>query len=142
MPENRVCKYTGEGCVEDKCGEGCKLYEYRHSELSDREKCLKWICEEDAAICNHPFVYPCTWCSAITGIPVRKVRKIMKQLEAEGYVKKDSEGGYNDWADRIECIHGYSVTEKGRNTDYWKEQDRKEREWIENSLKEGAENDT
>jgi hypothetical protein len=66
----------------------------------------------------------------------------MKQLEVYGYVKKDSEGGYSDWTDRIYCIHGYSVTEKGRNTDYWKEQARKEREWIENSLKEGTKNDT
>ena len=102
--------------------------------LEDYQKCLKWICEEDAAICNHPYVYPCSWCAEVTGIPVKKVRKIMKQLEAEGYVVKDYEGGWDEWNGKLYCIHGYSVTEKGRQTKYWQEKDHADREYWDRSV--------
>ena len=139
----KKCEYTGEDCVADRCGEGCSVWEYQHSDLSDREKCLKWICEADAEIyAFNLYVYPCTWCSNITGIPVKTDRKIMKQLETEGYVKKDSTGGYDEWADRIFCIHGYSVTMKGRNTEYWKSQNKREHERINQSLRKGWESES
>ena len=44
----------------------------------------------------------------------------MRQLETDGYVKKGYCGGYDDWNERIFCIHGYTVTRKGAETDYWK----------------------
>lgn len=94
------------------------------NEMTDYQKCLKSICEYDATIpgpCSYcGGVYPCTWIAKDTGISVYKVRKIMKQLETDGYVDKDSFGGYDDWNDRIYCIHGYKVTEKAIALDYWK----------------------
>lgn len=95
--------------------------------LTDYDKCLKWICEQDASICNHPSTlicnhpstFSCTWIAEDTGIPVRKVRKIMKQLAADGYVFKNSEGGWDEWNGKLYCIHGYSVTKKAMQHEYW-----------------------
>ena len=102
------------------------------TELSDYEKCLKSICEYDAVIpgpCSYDGgVFPCTWIAQDTGISLSKVRKIMRQLETDGYVKKGFYGGYDDWHERIFCIHGYAVTRKGADTDYWKIRRRQEEE--------------
>lgn len=63
--------------------------------MTGKEKALKWIAEKSAAICNHPDVFSCTWIAKDIGEPVRKVRQYMKELEAEGYVKKAHEGGWD-----------------------------------------------
>ena len=62
--------------------------------MSDYEKCLKAICEADAAICNHPYTFPCTYIAQIVKLPVKKVRQIMKKLEENGYVIRNHEGGW------------------------------------------------
>jgi hypothetical protein len=59
----------------------------------------------------------------------------MKRLAAYGYVEKGFEGGYNDWFERVYCIHGYSVTDKGRATAIWKAYETAEIERIERSLR-------
>ena len=97
--------------------------------MTDRDKCLKAICEADAAICNHPYTFPCTYIARVAELPVKKVRKIMQQLEASGYVIRNHEGGYDDWSGHIYCIHGYSVTKKAQQTGFWKDFDRKEQEY-------------
>lgn len=84
-----------------------------------KEDALKWIAEQSAAICNHPTVFPCTAIAKGIGESPYKVRKYMKELEKEGYVEKSHEGGYDDWRDRIYCIHGYSLTPKGAKTEYY-----------------------
>lgn len=86
-----------------------------------KEDALKWVAEQTAAICNHPNVFPCTQIAKELNESLYKVRKYMKELESEGYVKKSYEGGYDDWTDRIYCIHGYSLTEKGADTEYYKD---------------------
>ena len=58
-----------------------------------KDDALKWICERAAAICNHPDVFSCTWIADGIHESVYKVRKYMKELEADGYVRKDHEGG-------------------------------------------------
>lgn len=96
-----------------------------------KEDALKWIAEQTAAISNHPYVFSCTWIAKSIGESVHKVRKYMKELEKEGYVKKDHEGGYSEYTGNIYCIHGYSLTEKGAETEYYKDKEKAEMEyWI------------
>ena len=80
-----------------------------------KDKVLKCICEHDALIDGYPKVFPCTCISKYIDESVYKVRKCMKELESDGYVKKSSEGGLDYWSCKIYCIHGYSLTEKGHN---------------------------
>jgi hypothetical protein len=65
---------------------------------------------------------------------LKRVRDAFKRLANAGYVEKDYEGGWDDWHERLYCIHGYSLTEKGRNTSIWKRFEREEIEYIERSL--------
>ena len=80
-----------------------------------KDDALKWICERSASISDHPDVFSCTWIAKGIHESVYKVRKYMKELEADGYVRKDHEGGIDDWTNEIYYIHGYSLTEKGHN---------------------------
>lgn len=102
--------------------------------MTDYERCLKWICEEDAKIpvclSYDGGVYPCTWIAKDLGISVWKVRRIMKRLEAEGYVVKDHVGGWDEWTGNLYCIHGYSITQKAADTDWWKNKRKLEEEEI------------
>ena len=94
-----------------------------------KDKVLKYICEHDALIDGYPKVFPCTCISKYINESVYKVRKCMKELESDGYVKKSSEGGFDDGSCEIYCIHGYSLTEKGHNHKYYKDALEKEIEW-------------
>lgn len=101
-----------------------------------KDDALKWICRQSAAICNHPDVFSCTWIAKGIHESVYKVRKCMKELESDGYVKKDHEGGISDWTSEIYCIHGYSLTEKGCEHKYYKDAYDKDVEWWNKHLRE------
>lgn len=104
--------------------------------MGDLLTCFKWICNQDTNYCTcHAYVYSCTWCSENTGISLKRVRNAMKRLAMYGYVKKDFEGGYDEWWERLYCIHGYSLTDKGRATAIWKAYETAEIEYIERSLR-------
>ena len=51
------------------------------------------------------------------------------ELESDGYVKKSSEGGFDDGSCEIYCIHGYALTKKGYEHKYYKDALEKEIEW-------------
>lgn len=97
-----------------------------------KEQALKWIAEQSAAICNHPNVFPCTQIAKGIGEKTYKVRQYMKELEKDGYVSKSHEGGYDDWFDRIFCIHGYSLTQKGSETPFYKDRYESDMKFWEN----------
>ena len=101
-----------------------------------KDKVLKCICEHDALIDNHPEVFPCTCISKYINESVYKVRKCMKELESDGYVKKSSEGGFDDGSCEIYCIHGYALTKKGYDHKYYKDALKKEVEWWEKRMHE------
>lgn len=105
--------------------------------MGDLAMCFLWICRQDTNYwCNHVFVYPCTVCSFHTNISLNRVRNAMKRLANYGYVKRDSEGGYDEWNGRIFCCHGYAVTKKGRGTAIYRKIERQAIEEIERSLRE------
>lgn len=97
--------------------------------MNGKEAALKWICEQSAAICNHPHVFSCTWIAKDIGHPVQKVRQWMKELESDEFVHKSHGKVYDYWNDCTYCIHGYSLTEKGKELEYYKEKYRQEIEW-------------
>ena len=55
-----------------------------------KDDALKWICERSASISDHPDVFSCTWIAKGIHESVYKVRKYMKELETDGYVRKRS----------------------------------------------------
>jgi hypothetical protein len=103
-------------------------------QTDDYERVLKWICEESAKIpvcCSYDGgVYPCTWIAKDLKISVRKVRRIMKRLEAGGYVVKDHYGGWDEWNGKIFCIHGYAAAKKVGQMAWYKEKRAQEEEDI------------
>ena len=101
-----------------------------------KDDVLKWICEQSASISNHPNVFSCTWIANRIHESVYKVRKYMKELEADGYVRKDHEGGVDEWTCEIYCIHGYSLTGKGYEHKYYKDAYNREVEWWEKHIHE------
>lgn len=104
--------------------------------MSDLVRVFVWLCSMDTDYsCAHVSVYPATWCAEFTGLPLRRVRDAMRRLERYGYIRKDSEGGWDDWNCRIYCVHGYAITEKGRETSIWKKADRLEIERIKEALR-------
>ena len=76
-----------------------------------KDDALKWICEQSAEISDHHDVFSCTWIAKGIHESVSQSR----QMEADGYVRKDHEGGVDEWTNEIYYIHGYSLTEKGHN---------------------------
>ena len=102
--------------------------------VTERNDALKWICEQSAERSDHPDVFPCTWISKDIHESVYKVRKCMKELESDGYVKKSSEGGFDDGSCEIYCIHGYALTKKGYEHKYYKDAYNREVEWLEKHI--------
>ena len=106
-----------------------------------KDDALKWICERSASISDHPDVFSCTWIAKGIHESVYKVRKYMKELEADGYVRKDHEGGVDECTCEIYCIHGYSLTKKGYEHKYYKDAMKKEVEWLEKHIHENESED-
>lgn len=110
--------------------------------MKDLARVFCWICDQDTNYgCLHVFVYPATWCARCTGIPLRRVRDAMRRLAKYGYIQRDHEGGWNDYACCIYCVHGYATTEKGRSTAIWKKFEREEIKLIEEMLNHDTERD-
>ena len=63
-----------------------------------------------------------TYISKKYNISLYKARKYMKELQAEGLVKKSYIGGF-DWEnnDYPYCYHGYKLTDKAKETDLFKQ---------------------
>lgn len=100
-----------------------------------KDACLKWICEHSAAICEHPTVFSCTWIAKGLNLTNYLARKCMRDLAAEGYVKRSHEGGWSDWTDQIYCIHGYELTKKGAEHPYYKRRLKEDMDWWNRAMK-------
>lgn len=100
--------------------------------LNDRDKCLKCWCELSARIDNSSNTIPCTSISKITGISKEVVRKIAKELERDGYIVKEHDGGFDEDSGRVYCIHGYCITNKGMELEWYKDKYKKEIEYWNN----------
>lgn len=83
-----------------------------------KEHAFKWIAERSAIEFGRS-VFSCVEIAKGIGEPLFKVRRYMKELADEGFVVKGYEGGYDELFDRVYCIHGYRITEKGKaSSDY------------------------
>lgn len=103
--------------------------------LNDRDKCLKCWCELSAMIDSSPDVIPCTSISRITGISKGAVRKIAKELERDGYIVKGHEGGFDKNSCHVYCIHGYCITDKGTELEWYKNRYKQEVEYWDNVIR-------
>lgn len=108
------------------------------SKYDAKEEVLRRFIDMDVAIC-----YGCWFptsakhIAAISRIPLTTVREAIKLLKEEGYLERGHEGGISE--DGPYCRHGYFVTDKARELDYWKEAHRREVDYINKSLQEGKE---
>ena len=100
-----------------------------------KDAVLKWICEQSAAICNHPDVFSCTWVARGVNITLYMARKCMRDLAEDGYVKKSHEGGWSDWTGEIYCIHGYTLTQKGVEHPYYQRRLNEDMDWWNRAIK-------
>lgn len=107
--------------------------------MDDYDSVLKFFCESDAMICRHPYVFPCTWCAESLKISLYRVRKAVKQLVTDGYLVKDSEGGWDEWSGHIYCLRGYSLTEKARQHQFWKDMNESEIRYWDGTMQTGEE---
>lgn len=94
-----------------------------------RTAVLNMLCSNDVAVCWGAW-FPVSGrrLSVCLNIPYDRVMIAVHQLEAEGLIFKTYDGGMSE--DGVFCVHGYKLTEKGRDTEEWRAADKKEKEYL------------
>ena len=119
---------------------GIIIYSANADCLADaKREVLRAFIDQDVAIC-----YGCWFptstkhISSLTRIPLQMVRRCVKKLVEEGLLVKGHEGGCDDEGNPY-CYHGYFCTKKAEELDYWKKAHQREVDYINESLRRGAE---
>ncbi len=119
---------------------GIVIYSENAYCLADaKSEVLKAFIDQDVAICYGCW-YPTSakYISEITRIPLPMVRRCVNKLLEEGLLVKGHEGGIDDGGNPY-CYHGYFCTDKAKELDYWKKAHEREENYINESLRKGAE---
>lgn len=72
--------------------------------------------------------------------PIRDIRKVLKELEKEGFIRYGYEGGWNEYRERPFCIWGYYITKKATELPEYKEAEKEENRLIQEIWFGGADN--
>ena len=75
-------------------------------------------------------IIPSTYIARLLKKPIRGVRKVLKELEKEGFIKYGYEGGWNEYSERPFCVWGYCITKKAMELPEYEEAKRQEEELI------------
>ena len=75
-------------------------------------------------------IIPSTYIARLLKKPIRDVRKVLKELEKEGFIKYGYEGGWNEYSERPFCVWGYCITKKAMELPEYEEAKRQEEELI------------
>ena len=75
-------------------------------------------------------IIPSTYIARLLKKPIRNVRKALKELEKEGFIRYGYEGGWNDYSARPYCTWGYCITKKAVELPEYKEAKKQEEELI------------
>lgn len=84
---------------------------------------LRTLCKKTASIPAGgyaPNIYSVPTLARATEETKYRIRKLLKELEAEGFVKKTYEGGIDEDG-YPHCYHGWSITAKTQKTEMYRE---------------------
>lgn len=87
-----------------------------------KEDLLLYLCRRTAAVPAggyDPCIYSIPHLSSYLKETKYHIRKLMKELEADGLVRKTYEGGIDEDG-YPHCYHGWSITRKAKETDMYK----------------------
>ena len=86
-------------------------------------------------------IIPSTYIARLLKKPIRDIRKALKELEKEGFIRYGYEGGWNEYSERPFCVWGYCITEKAMKLPEYKEAEEKEKRLIQEIWFGGADNE-
>ena len=75
-------------------------------------------------------IIPSTYIAKLLKQPIRDIRKILKELEKEDFIRYGYEGGWNEYSERPYCIWGYCITEKAMELPEYEKAKKEEEELI------------
>ena len=75
-------------------------------------------------------IIPSTYIAKLLKKPIRDIRKALKELEKEGFIRYGYEGGWNEYSERPYCIWGYCITPKTMELPEYEEAQKEEEELI------------
>ena len=94
---------------------------------------LRVLCEHSVDIWNGGIPISSTVIARCTGLSIGKVKYRLKKLKQQGFIIADSYGSSTE--DGVPfCIHGYTITEKAKHTDEYKQAWAQERQLCKDTL--------
>lgn len=109
--------------------------------MIDRDKIekgfRKWCYQSYLPNDHEPIYSAKTLANYFFGESEYQTRKLLKELEAMGYVMKDYEGGIDEEG-YPHCYHGWNLTVKALETEIGKEEEKNANCYIENWLHSGC----
>lgn len=96
------------------------------------------LCEMTAAISPYPNIFSIPCIARKMETTQYAVRKQIKVLEADGLIAKACEGGVDEDG-CVHCVHGWSLTSKGRESECFKKCEKAAIEEMDRFLKESHE---
>lgn len=116
-----------------------KLYKIEMlRELPEKEEKIMTALEKDIMrhYCNAALdimtggegVLSSTEIAAITGLPLSKVRKAIRSLSSQGFLKSGAVSWYDEDAFLPRTLRGYRITESARKTEVYREMAEKEKQ--------------
>lgn len=94
--------------------------------MVDKNSIFYLLCRRSVSIMDGWVPTPSTLLSHLTGMSLYKTRKKLKELKAQGLVDSDLWVDHNE--ERPILLRGYIVTEKGKQTEEYREAYEEERE--------------
>ena len=96
-------------------------------EDNNLNKVLYHLCRQNVSIMDGWYPIPSTFLSEICNLSLYKTRKELKKLKEQGYIISDCMSIYNDFECQQYIIRGYTLTEKGKETEEYRKAYEEER---------------
>jgi len=94
---------------------------------------LRVLCEHSVDIWNGGIPISSTVISQCLGLSIGKVKYRLKKLKQQGFIVADSYGNSTEEGVPF-CIHGYTITEKAKHTEEYKQAWARERQHCKDTL--------
>ncbi|WMI81826.1 hypothetical protein [Anaerotignum sp. MB30-C6] len=95
------------------------------------DQVFQLICNSSVCIMNYQTsLIPSTAMAEILKTSTYRVKKCLKELKEKGFVLSGCESVYSSWHEQYFIVRGYYLTEKARETETYKEAEKKEIELI------------
>ena len=113
---------------DDRRDSGLELEEFQ---MMNKNDLLLHLCKKTAQVIlgYDPKIYSIPILASDTGETKYRIRKLIKELETDGLVKRNHEGCIDDDGNP-HCYHGWSITQKAAETEMYKKCDKEAIEEI------------